>query len=608
MKQNISLKAQVDMLPDFPGVYQYFNSKDEIIYIGKAKSLRKRVASYFTGLNSAPTKIRVLVKNISYLKYIVVSTPEEALLLENNLIKEYQPRYNSMLKDGKTYPSICITKEEFPRIFKTRTIDKEKGEYFGPYSSVWVIDSILDIIHKLYKIRSCSLPLTVQSIQAGKFNLCLEYHIQNCKAPCVGYQSKEDYQQDIDEIRKIIRGETNEISKILMDKMKSLSSEFRFEEAHEMKRKYDLLENFKSKSIVANSIVNNTDVFNYSEDNDFGYVNILRVSNGAIIQGYTVEFKKQLNEPKEDILATAILELREKLNSNSKTIVLPFPIDYDFRNVKTVIPQRGDLKKLLELSLQNVKQYKLDKLKYTEKLNPEQRSIRILTELKDKLHLEKIPFTIDIFDISHISGSDTVAACVVFNKAKPSKKNYRTYNIQTTNGSDDYEAIRETARRRYSRMIEESKPLPDLIVVDGGAGQMGAMHKVIEDELYLKIPIAGIVKNEHHKTRELLFGNPPKEIGIKVNESLFKFLAVIQEEVHRFAISAHRNKRSKKQTSSELDKIPNVGVKTKNLLISHFKSVKRIKLATFEELENLIGTHRATAVYRHFSANLTAPE
>lgn len=601
----LPLKNQIDLLPDTPGVYQYFNDKDEIIYVGKAKNLKRRVSSYFNKKHDI-AKLNVLVKNISYLRFIVVDTPEDALLLENNLIKEYMPRYNAMLKDGKTYPSICITKEEFPRIFKTRNIDKRIGEYYGPFSSVWTINAILDIIHQLYKIRTCSLPLTEQKIEDGKFKLCLEYHIKNCKGPCEGLQSKEDYKQDIDEIRQIIKGDANEISKMLFEKMKKLASEFRFEEANEVKLKYDLIESYKAKSIVANSVVNNTDVFSYEEDENSAYVNILRVSKGSIIQGYTIEYRKQLDEKKEDILSTAIVELRERLESNSKEIILPFPVDYEISGVEFIFPQRGDRKKLLDLSVQNVKQFKFEKLKQAEKLNPDQKAIRILSEIQEKLQLDKIPMTIEAFDNSNISGSDAVSACVVFKKGKPSKKDYRKYNIKTVEGPDDYASMQEVVRRRYSRMIEENTPLPDLIIADGGIGQMEVIRKVVEDELNLKIPIAGLAKDDKHKTRELLFGFPPKVIGMKPNEMLFKLLANIQEEVHRFAIKFHRDKRSKKQTASELDNIKGIGEKTKNELIKHFKSLKRVRTAEFSDIEKIIGTHRASIVYSHFNPNLKA--
>ncbi len=593
------------MLPENPGVYQYFNANDEIIYVGKAKNLKKRVNSYFNKIHD-DNKTNVLVKNISYLRYIVVDSEENALLLENNLIKQYQPRYNILLKDGKTYPSICITNEEFPRIFKTRNINKKWGQYFGPFSSGYTINSILDIINKLYPIRSCHLALTEQSIAAGKFKVCLDYHIKKCKGPCEAYQTRKEYQDNINEIKKIIQGDANEISKLLFVKMKKLSAEYKFEEANEIKQKYDLIENYKAKSIIANSVVNNTDVFAYAEDENAAYVNILRVSKGAIIQGYTIEYKKRIDETKEDILSIAIIELREKLNSNSKEIIIPFPIEIEFADIKFIVPRRGDRKKLLELSEQNVKQYKLEKLKQTEKLNPDQKNIQLLTEIQQKLHLEKIPITIEAFDNSNISGSDAVAACVVFKKAKPSKKDYRKYIIKTVQGPDDYASMKEVVKRRYIRMVNENAPLPDLIIADGGIGQMEVIRQVVEDELNLKIPIAGLAKNDKHKTSELLYGFPPKEIGMKPNDTLFKLLAFIQEEVHRFAITFHRDKRSKNQTASELDNIRGIGEKTKNELIKHFKSVKRIKSSNLDELTKIIGTNRASIVYKYFHPVLNA--
>ena len=591
------------MLPENPGVYQYFNANDEIIYVGKAKNLKKRVSSYFNKIHDNG-KTNVLVMNISYLRYIVVDSEENALLLENNLIKQYQPRYNILLKDGKTYPSICITNEEFPRIFKTRNINKKWGQYFGPFSSGYTINSILEIINKLYPIRSCHLALTEQSIATGKFKVCLDYHIKKCKGPCEAYQTRKEYQDNINEIKKIIQGDANEISKLLFTKMKKLAAEYKFEEANEIKQKYDLIENYKAKSIIANSVVNNTDIFAYADDENSAYVNILRVSKGAIIQGYTIEYKKRIDETKEDILSIAIIELREKLNSNSKEIIVPFPIEIEFADIKFIIPQRGDRKKLLELSEQNVKQYKLEKLKQAEKLNPDQKSIQLLTEIQQKLHLEKIPMTIEAFDNSNISGSDAVAACVVFKKARPSKKDYRKYIIKTVQGPDDYASMKEVVKRRYIRMINENMPLPDLIIADGGIGQMEVIRQVVEDELNLKIPIAGLAKNDRHKTRELLFGFPPKEIGMKPNETLFKLLAFIQEEVHRFAITFHRDKRSKSQTASELDKIPGIGEKTKDELIRHFKSLKRVKSANLDELIKIIGTNRASIIYNHFNPDL----
>jgi len=600
MKSNNTLKEQVNALPDKPGVYQYFNANDEIIYVGKAKNLKKRVTSYFNKIHEQG-KTNVLVKNIVSLKYIVVETEEDALLLENNLIKQYQPRYNVMLKDGKTYPSICITKEPFPRIFKTRNIYKNGGQYFGPYSSTYTINSLLEIVHDLFPIRTCKLSLTKENIQAGKFKVCLQYHIHKCKGPCEGKETEAEYKNNIEQIRQIIQGDANEISKVLLEQMHQLAAEYKFEEAHQIKLKYDLIENYKSKSIIANTVVENTDVFAYDENESSAYVNILRISKGCIIQGYTIEYKKRLDEQKEDLLAMAIVELRERFQSNSKEIIVPFKIEYPIKGVIVNIPQRGDRKKLLDLSLQNVRQYKLDKLKQAEKLNPDQRAIQLLKIIQETLHMSKPPLTIECFDNSNISGTDAVAACVVFKKAKPSKKDYRKYNIKTVVGPDDYASMKEVVRRRYTRMLSEETPLPDLIIADGGIGQMEVIRQVLEDELKINIPIAGLAKDSKHHTRELLFGFPPKAIGLKPNDQLFKLLASMQDEVHRFAIAFHRDKRSKSQTSSELDSIPGIGEKTKNDLIKHFKSVKRIKSANLIELVEIAGKNRASIIYSYFN-------
>jgi excinuclease ABC subunit C len=603
MKASTTLKEQVNSLPDKPGVYQYYNAADEIIYVGKAKNLKKRVSSYFNKVHEQG-KTNVLVKNIVSLKYIVVETEEDALLLENNLIKQYQPRYNILLKDGKTYPSICITNEPFPRIFKTRNIYKNGGTYFGPYSSNYTINSLLEIIHDLFPIRTCKLALTKENIQAGKFKVCLQYHIHKCKGPCEGKQTEGDYRLSIEQIRQIIQGDANEISKVLLEQMQKLSAQYKFEEAHQIKLKYDLIENYKSKSIIANSIVENTDVFAYDENENSAYVNILRISKGCVIQGYTIEYKKRLDEPKEEILTMAIAELRERFQSNSKEIIVPFKIDFEFKGVSVITPQRGDRKKLLDLSLQNVRQFKLDKLKQSEKLNPDQRSIQLLKIIQEVLHLDKLPLNIECFDNSNISGTDAVAACVVFKKAKPSKKDYRKYNIKTVVGPDDYASMKEVVRRRYTRMLTEEAPLPDLIIADGGIGQMEVIRQVIEDELKINIPIAGLAKDNKHHTRELLFGFPPKAVGLKVNDPLFKLLAQMQDEVHRFAITFHRDKRSKTQIASELDTIPGIGEKTKNDLIKHFKSVKRIKSANLAELSEVIGNSRSSIVYNYFNPAL----
>ncbi len=603
MKTSNTLKGQVNALPDKPGVYQYFNANDEIIYVGKAKNLKKRATSYFNKIHDSG-KTNVLVKNIASLKYIVVETEEDALLLENNLIKEYQPRYNVLLKDGKTYPSICITNEPFPRIFKTRNIYKNGGQYFGPYSSNYTINSLLDIIHELFPIRTCKLLLTKENILANKFKVCLQYHIHKCNGPCEAKETAIDYNKNIEQIRQIIQGDANEISKVLLEQMKQLAAEYKFEEAHQIKLKYDLIENYKSKSIIANTVLENTDVFAYDENENAAFVNILRISKGSIIQGYTIEYRKRIDEDKTEILALAIVELRERLQSNSKEIVVPFEINYQFKDAMVIIPQRGDRKKLLELSMQNVRQYKLDKLKQAEKLNPDQRAIQLLKSIQEVLHMEKPPMTIECFDNSNISGTDAVAACVVFKKARPSKKDYRKYTIKTVVGPDDYASMKEVVRRRYTRMLEEKIPLPDLIIADGGIGQMEVIRQVIEDELKINIPIAGLAKDSKHHTRELLFGFPPKAIGMKPIDQLFKLLASMQDEVHRFAIAFHRDKRSKSQTASELDTIPGIGEKTKNDLIKHFKSVKRIKSADLKELTDMAGTNRGSIVYNYFNCDL----
>lgn len=605
MKTIDALKEQINSLPDVPGVYQYYNASEEIIYVGKAKNLKKRVNSYFNKVHEQG-KTNVLVKNIVSLKYIVVETEEDALLLENNLIKQYQPRYNVLLKDGKTYPSICITNESFPRIFKTRNIFKNGAQYFGPYSSNYTINSILEIVHELYPIRTCRLPLTKENIQAGKFKVCLQYHIHKCKGACEGKETESEYKKTIEQVRQIIEGDANEISKILLEQMHQLAKEYKFEEAHQIKLKYDLIESYKSKSIIANTVLENTDVFAYDENDNSAYINILRISKGCVVQGYTIEYKKRLDEPKEEILSMAIVELRERFKSNSKEIIVPFKIDVEFKGVSVVIPQRGDRKKLLDLSLQNVRQFKLDKLKQSEKLNPDQRSIQLLKTIQEVLHLDKVPMTIECFDNSNISGTDAVAACVVFKKAKPSKKDYRKYNIKTVVGPDDYASMKEVVRRRYTRMLNEETALPDLIIADGGIGQMEVIRQVIVDELNINIPIAGLAKDSKHHTRELLFGFPPKEIGLNVNDPLFKLLAQMQDEVHRFAITFHRDKRSKTQIASELDTIPGIGEKTKNDLIKHFKSVKRIRTAEMNELIEIVGNSRASVIYNYFRPELKA--
>ena len=605
MRKSERLKQEIDALPHKPGVYQYFNADDEIIYVGKAKDLKKRVSSYFDKVHDSP-KTNVLVRNIHHLRYMVVPSEADALLLENNLIKQYRPRYNVMLKDDKSYPSICITREPFPRVFKTRNIIKNGSQYFGPYSSAYTINSLLEIIHNLYPIRTCRLPLTPESIAAGKHRVCLQYHIHRCSGVCEGHESMEDYQRNIEHIRQIIRGNADEISKMLYDEMQQLASEYRFEEAHLVKLKYEQMENFKAKSIVANTIIDNTDAFGYDEDDSSAYVSIIRIAKGSIIQGYTIEYKKRIDERKEDLLAFAILELRERLKSNSHELIVPFEVEYPVEELKISVPTRGDRKKLLDFAMQNVKQYKLDKLKQAEKLNPDQRAVSLLKDIQDKLHLDKLPMTIEAFDNSNIAGSDPVAACVVFKKGKPSKKDYRKYNIKTVEGPDDYASMREVVRRRYSRMVDEGTPLPDLIVTDGGKGQMEAVRQVVEDELHLHIAIAGLAKDDKHRTNELLFGFPPKEIELKPTDQLFFLFTRIQDEVHRFAIAFHRDKRSKSQVASELDVIKGIGEQTKTNLIKHFRSVKRIRNASLEELAAVIGKSKASNIYNYFHPDLNA--
>lgn len=603
MKNTDTLKEQVNSLPEVPGVYQYYNDNNEIIYVGKAKNLKKRVSSYFNK-NHDSGKTNVLVKNIASLKYIIVESEEDALLLENNLIKQYQPRYNVLLKDGKTYPSICITNEQFPRVFKTRNIIKNGSQYYGPYSSNYTINSLLEIIHQLYPIRTCKLPLTPDLIEKKKFKVCLQYHIHKCNGPCENKESMEQYRSYIDQVKKIIKGDANEISKILYNEMLKLSSEYKYEEAHLTKQKYDLIENYKSKSIITNTIVNDTDVFAYDDSDGVSYINILRISKGSVIQGYTIEYKKKLDEDKEEILGMAIVELRKRLNSNSKEIVVPFKPDFNLSNIIINIPQRGDRKKLLDLAIQNVKQYKIDRLKQKEKLNPDQKAMQLMESIKEKLNLPKIPVHIECFDNSNIQGSEAVAACVVYVKGKPSKKDYRKYNIKTVIGPDDYASMKEVVKRRYTRIVDEGHPLPDLIVADGGVGQMEMIRQIIEDELNLKIPIAGLAKDNKHKTSEILVGFPPKVVGMKITDPMFKFFAGMQDEVHRFAIKFHRDKRSKKQTASELDEIAGIGEKTKNDLLKHFKSVKRVKNSNINELEKIVGKSRASIIYNHFSGSL----
>lgn len=589
---NDYLLGIVRNLPEGPGVYQYLNDKKKIIYVGKAKNLKRRVSSYFNKEQSS-YKTKILVTKIADIRYIVVNTEEDALLLENNLIKKYKPHYNVLLKDDKTYPSLCVTNEAYPRVIKTRHIVKNGSTYYGPYSHVPTLYALLDLIKRLYKIRTCRLKLTKEAVEAEKFKVCLEYHIGNCSAPCTNKQKYEEYLNNISEIKKLLSGETQEISKALYKGMQSLAADMKFEEAEILKNKYLLLENYRSKSEVVNPSLHNIDVFSIEEDGKSAFINYLHITNGAINQAFTFEYKQKIDESKEDLLALGIAEMRERYNSKAREIIIPFPLDLEMDNVKFTIPQKGDKRKLLDLSQLNVKQYKLDRLKQAEKLNPEQRSVRLMKEIKDLLHLEKLPMQIECFDNSNIQGSDAVAACIVFKKLKPSKKDYRKYNIKTVVGPDDYASMEEVVKRRYTRLVNEGGALPDLIITDGGTGQMNAVHQIITDDLKLNIPIAGLAKDNRHRTSKLLFGIPPKEIDLKQNSSMFRVLEQIQNEVHRFAITFHRDKRSKHQIESELDKIKGIGEKTKTELLKKYKSVKRIKEAQEEDLIALVGQAKA---------------
>ena len=597
LKTSEYLKGIVLNLPDSPGIYQYLNTEGVIIYVGKAKNLKRRVSSYFNKEHE-PGKTRVLVSKIADIRYIVVNSEEDALLLENNLIKKYKPRYNVLLKDDKTYPSICVQNEYFPRIFKTRKIIRNGSSYYGPYSHVPSMNALLDLIKHLYPLRTCNLNLSPENIRAGKFNVCLEYHIKNCAGPCVGKQSLDDYMKNIGEIKEILKGNTQEIQRMLFQQMQELAAEMKFEEAQKVKSRYMLIENYRAKSEVVSNVLHNIDVFSIEEDSDgkSAFINYLHITNGAINQAFTFEYKKKLNESKEELLTLGIIEMRERYKSRSREIIVPFELDLELNNVVFTVPQRGDKKKLLDLSILNVKQYKADRMKQAEKLNPEQRSMRLMKEIQQELHLERPPLQIECFDNSNIQGSDAVAACVVFKKAKPSKKDYRKYNIKTVVGPDDYASMKEVVKRRYQRAIEESSPLPDLIITDGGKGQMEVVREVIEDELGLNIPIAGLAKDNRHRTSELLFGFPPQTIGIKQHTPLFRLLTQIQDEVHRFAISFHRDKRSKRQVASALDSIKGIGEKTKTALLKEFKSVKRIKEASLEDISAIIGEAKAKTV------------
>lgn len=595
------LKNIVASLPHKPGTYQYYDENHTIIYVGKAKDLKNRVSSYFHK-EVDRYKTKVLVSKIWDISYSVVNSEEDALLIENELIKQYQPRYNVLLKDGKTYPSICITKEYLPRIFKTRTINKKFGQYFGPFSHIGSMYAILELIHKAYKPRTCRMPITKEGIEQGKYKPCLEYHIHNCMGPCVGKQSYEDYQQKIAQAREILKGNTREVSRKIFGDMQKKAEELNFEEAETLKKQYLLLESFCSKSEIVSHTITDVDVFSIVNDdaNKNAFINYIHVKNGAINQSFTYEYKRKLDETDQELLNEAIVEIRKRFNSDAKEIIVPFEMDFHLKDATFFIPQRGDKKHLLELSEMNCKQYKFDRLKQAEKLNPEQKQTRILKELQEKLHLSKLPYQIECFDNSNISGTDAVAGCVVFKGAKPSKKDYRKYNIKTVEGPDDYASMQEVVRRRYGRMMEEGTPLPDLIITDGGIGQMNVVRQVVEDELHLEIPIAGLAKDDRHRTNELLFGFPPQVIGLKTDSELFHFLTRIQDEVHRYAITFHREKRSKHALHSVLDDIKGIGPKTKDTLLKSLKSVKRIQQSDLQVLSEIIGQSKAKVVYNYF--------
>ena len=593
------LRGIVRRLPDKPGSYQFYDEDHTIIYVGKAKNLKSRVSSYFhTEVDRFKTK--VLVSKIFDISYTVVNTEEDALLLENSLIKKYNPRYNVLLKDGKTYPSICVTNEYLPRIFKTRTINKRWGTYYGPYSHIGSMYAVLDIIKELYKPRTCRQPITKEGIETGKYKVCLDYHIKKCMGPCVGKQSLEDYQKNIFQAREILKGNTRQVLRELKEEMLRLSEELRFEEAEEVKRKYLALDGFVSKSEVVSHTINNVDVFTITSDEKMAFINYLHVSNGSINQSFTIEYKKKLNETDEELLQLGIIELRQRFRSDSKEIIVPQEVDVELDGVKFTIPKLGDKKTLLELSAMNGKQYKFDRLKQAEKLNPEQKQVRLMKELQEKLHLPTLPYQIECFDNSNISGTDAVAACVVFKKMKPSKSDYKRYNIKTVVGPDDYASMKEVVSRRYNRLLEEEQPLPDLIVADGGKGQMEVIREVIQDELHLDIPIAGLAKNDRHRTNELLYGFPPMSVQLKTDSELFHVLTQLQDEVHRFAIEFHRNKRSKHALQSEIDNIKGVGQKTRDALLNSLKSVRRIREASVEELATIVGQAKASIVFDYF--------
>ena len=596
------LKGIVNNLPETPGCYQYLDDSGTIIYVGKAKNLKRRVSSYFNK-EQQTRKTRLLVTHIRDIRYVVVKTEADALLLENNLIKRYKPHYNVLLKDDKTYPSIAITTEYLPRIFKTRQRGKRGAIYFGPYSHVPTLYALLDLCRELYQPRPCHTPMTREGVENGKYDVCLDYHIHRCKAPCVGKQSHDDYMRCIEACKEILKGNTADVARKMREEMIALANELRFEEAQEIKRRYDLIESYRAKSEVVSNVLHNIDVFNIETEEKTAYINYLHVTNGCINQAFTFEYKKKLDETDEELLTLGIIEMRERYASQSKEIVVPFHVDLPDGMVEQTVPQKGDKKKLLELSKLNVKQYKFDRLKQADKLNPEQKQTRLMKEIQRDLGLPKLPLHIELFDNSNISGADAVAACVVFEKLKPAKSEYRKFNIKTVTGPDDYASMKEVVRRRYTRLSQEGRPLPDLIIADGGRGQMEMIREVVEDELGLKIPIAGLAKADRPRTREMLYGFPPAIIGIKPESQLFRTLTQMQDEVHRFAISFHRDKRSKRQTASELDTIAGIGPATKQALLKQFKSVKRIKEATLPELQALLGTARGEKIYHNLHTN-----
>lgn len=597
------LRGIVLNLPEKPGCYQYFDETGTIIYVGKAKNLKRRVYSYFSKEHEN-RKTAMLVSKIRDIRYIVVNTEEDALLLENNLIKQWTPRYNILLKDGKTYPSIVVTNEYLPRIFQTRKINKKTGTYFGPYSHVPTLYALLDLIKNLYPLRRCHEVITEESIKAGKHKECLEFHIKNCKAPCVGRQNHEEYMQYIRESIEILKGNTAALERKMLAEMQALAAEMRFEEAETIKRKYVLLENYRSKSEVVSATLHNIDVFNIEDNERVAYINYLHVTNGCINQAFTFEYAKRLEETAEDLLVAGIVEMRRRYGSESKEVILPFPVELPLEGVSVTVPQKGDKRKLLELSKLNVLQYKKDRQAQSDKLNPEQKSVRLMKELQDALGMEKLPYQIECFDNSNISGTDAVAGCVVFKKCRPSKADYRRYIIKTVQGPDDYASMKEVVRRRYTRLQEEGKDLPDLIITDGGRGQMEVVRQVVEDELQLSIPIAGLAKDDRHRTNELLFGFPPQVVGMKTDSALFRLLTQIQDEVHRYAIAFHREKRSKHQIASELDAIKGIGAKTKDLLLKRFHSVKRVREADRAALEELLGATKASILWQHFHSEV----